>query len=70
MNIVTDINLNKYSPYMIIEMIEQELVTVDEVVRSGVAYRFFTNVLSDYLNMAISRQLEDTLIINRRSTDV
>lgn len=70
MNIVTDINLNKYSPYMIIEMIEQEVVTVDEVVRSGVAYRFFTNVLSDYLNMAISRQLEDTLIINRRSTDV
>ena len=49
MNVVTSICLDKYSPYQIIQFVEDGIVTVDEVIASGVSFRCFSNVLSDFL---------------------
>lgn len=43
------INLDRYSPGQIIELCEEGVITVQEIVDSGVQDRMFTDELSDFI---------------------
>ena len=47
--VTTNLDFSRYSPHQIIDLIEQGVITVEEVVASKVAYSFFTNILHDYI---------------------
>ena len=57
-----EIDLSGYKPQQIIELLEQGIVTVKEVEESGAVYRFFSDLLPDYLRAASYNALDDTVI--------
>jgi len=50
------LDLSKYNSKDIIKMIETGLVTVSEVVESGVSYLFFSEELTIYLQKALKTE--------------
>jgi hypothetical protein len=65
MSVKTQITLDKYNPHQIIQFIKDGIITLDEVIASGVAHRCFSNTLSDYIwekSQDIINNLEVTVI--------
>lgn len=56
MSIQVELSLATYSQEEIIEFIENGVVSLDEVVESGVAHTFFTNSLLEYIRQALKKQ--------------
>ena len=57
-----DINLHGYGPYKIIQFIEEGILSIKEVEDSGIAHCHFTNILSDYLQVAKHNSMDETMI--------
>lgn len=49
MDIQIKLDLSMYSIEQIIDFIDKDIITVEEVEESGVAFTFFTDVLHDYI---------------------
>lgn len=66
MEIVCQINLDRYSPHQIIEMCEQGIVTLNEVIESKRAFSCFTDMLHDYIQAKTHEIMliatEDTIV--------
>lgn len=65
MDIQVKIDFSHYSPQDIIGFLKEGIVTVKEVEESGIAHKFFTNMLHDYLSNAKRQALGDTVIVNQ-----
>ena len=67
------INFDKYFPQDIIKLIEDGVVTLDEVIESGVAFRCFSSVLYVYIHersKEIKEKVENTETVITRQDGV
>ncbi len=67
--VIIHLDLAMYKWYEIIDFVEMGIVTLDEVIESGIAFRFFSDHLHDYIRTAI-KNTEVTHIINHTILDI
>ena len=65
----TQIHLHNYPPYQIIKMVENKIVTRQEVIDSGVIESCFGSDLADYIYPRDLHHDEVTEILNKRYAD-
>jgi len=62
MKVEVKINLNPYNGQKIIDLHKQGVITLDEIIDSGMAYKLFDDTLENYVNeLRSQRRREQTV---------
>lgn len=65
---VTNLNLDIYNPFEIIQMHKDGLITLAEIRRTGVAHRCFTNILAEYIGEKLEEESGKTYAIIHKNS--